>query len=429
MLCQFPSHVSLRTISRRVLIYSFYFLTGAAALCYLVLELYIFQHTYSARVVSENSIINEGNVTSQFISTKRTQDLINETQTVLTVKDLKRMQNFSDDKSNSVEITRNSSISGDTLDHQQTQPLNGSLRPLTCDGCFHTDFPVLLENSAVCKTGNQTIDLIMLVFTTHDKEKRRQAIRDTWASVTKNNTANVRHVFLLGRSSVEHFMHSVEKEHVLYGDIVMHDFADSFRNLTLKTMSGLRWAVKHCGHARFFLKTDDDMWVNVPALLNIVNEEQANLNTALGGVCRITGPEPNRSNKSRYFTPYNAYPQPTYPGFCSGTGYVSSLNLARHVISVSPDVPFFHLEDVYLSLCIQRLGKPFRLKRLKGFVQVKSDKCRLKSNSTTTAHRVYPPRLRKIWAASCNESHEHTTLIRQGAAIQTTVTVETQKGP
>nr|KAG5705852.1 hypothetical protein BaRGS_030742 [Batillaria attramentaria] len=230
-------------------------------------------------------------------------------------------------------------------------------------------------------------------------------------------------------SSVEHFMHSVEKEHVLYGDIVMHDFADSFRNLTLKTMSGLRWAVKHCGHARFFLKTDDDMWVNVPALLNIVNEEQANLNTALGGVCRITGPEPNRSNKSRYFTPYNAYPQPTYPGFCSGTGYVSSLNLARHVISVSPDVPFFHLEDVYLSLCIQRLGKPFRLKRLKGFVQVKSDKCRLKSNSTTTAHRVYPPRLRKIWAASCNESHEHTTLIRQGAAIQTTVTVETQKGP
>ncbi|KAK7495885.1 hypothetical protein BaRGS_00012875, partial [Batillaria attramentaria] len=156
----------------------------------------------------------------------------------------------------------------------------------------------------------------------------------------------------------------------------------------------------------FFLKTDDDMWVNVPALLNTVNKEQATLQTALGGSCRVTGTKPHRNVKSKWYASYNAYPQPTYPGFCSGTGYVSSLNLARHVISVSPDVPFFHLEDVYVSLCIQRLGKPFRLRPLRGFMYRGSFlACRLKSTYTITMHQVSPQRLRDTWTASCTRVH------------------------
>ena len=42
----------------------------------------------------------------------------------------------------------------------------------------------------------------MVIFTTHRATDKRQAIRDTWASVTRNNTAHVRHVFLLGRAKV-----------------------------------------------------------------------------------------------------------------------------------------------------------------------------------------------------------------------------------
>nr|KAG5705853.1 hypothetical protein BaRGS_030743 [Batillaria attramentaria] len=140
----------------------------------------------------------------------------------------------------------------------------------------------------------------------------------------------------------------------MYGDIVMHDFVDSYSNLTLKTMSGLRWAVRICGHARFFLKADDDMWINIPSLLNTLNREEAALQTAVGGSCSQSA-RPIRNRNSKWFASVKAYPQSTYPGFCSGTAYVSSLNVARHVISVSPNVPFFYLEDVYLALCIQSL--------------------------------------------------------------------------
>ena len=78
------------------------------------------------------------------------------------------------------------------------QPTN---RPMLCQGCFFSDFPSLLENPDVCSQateGTAKPELIMMITSSLDGFERRQAIRDTWASVSKNNTAHVRHVFLLG---------------------------------------------------------------------------------------------------------------------------------------------------------------------------------------------------------------------------------------
>lgn len=60
----------------------------------------------------------------------------------------------------------------------------------------------------------------------------------------------MRHVFLLGRSRLEQDMVAVQKEQMTYGDIIMHDYLDAYANLTLKTLSALRWTVVHCATAR-----------------------------------------------------------------------------------------------------------------------------------------------------------------------------------
>ena len=142
------------------------------------------------------------------------------------------------------------------------------------------------------------------------------------------------------------------------------------------------------------------MWINVPSLLDTVNREEATLRTAVGGSCRQTA-KPIRDRRSKWFVSNTAYPQTSYPGFCSGTSYVTSLNVARHITSVSPDVPFFYLEDVYVSLCIHRLGPPFRLYPLKGFLHGGSSLCDLRSQRTVTVHKVRPQQLRSIWKAKC----------------------------
>ena len=87
----------------------------------------------------------------------------------------------------------------------EAQTENGTRRA-SCRGCFPIDFPPLIENCGVCNTGgggrSHHVDVVMMIFTTHRATDKRQAIRDTWASVTRNNTAHVRHVFLLGRAKV-----------------------------------------------------------------------------------------------------------------------------------------------------------------------------------------------------------------------------------
>ncbi|PVD23182.1 hypothetical protein C0Q70_16445 [Pomacea canaliculata] len=153
----------------------------------------------------------------------------------------------------------------------------------------------------------------MLVLTTHSAVERRQAIRQTWASFTQNNTAaKLRHVFLLGRSRDARHMRSVQEEQAKYGDIVMHDYIDSYGNLTLKTLSGFHWLLKNCPNIRFFLKVDDDVWMNVPTLLNLLQTKDTELQTAIGGTC-FHKIEPIRNNASKWYASFESYPHPHYP--------------------------------------------------------------------------------------------------------------------
>lgn len=99
----------------------------------------------------------------------------------------------------------------DQTTNNESQTLSNVTRPLVCKKCFSTEFSPLMSNVDVCKTRSNVTDIkiVMLVITTHRATDRRQAIRQTWASVTENNTANVRHVFVLGRSKVESAMITV----------------------------------------------------------------------------------------------------------------------------------------------------------------------------------------------------------------------------
>ncbi|NWS79246.1 B3GT4 galactosyltransferase, partial [Crotophaga sulcirostris] len=59
---------------------------------------------------------------------------------------------------------------------------------------------------------------------------------------------------------------ALRAEALRHGDVLQGAFPDAYANLTLKTLLLLRWAASRCGAARFVLKADDDVFVNVPAL-------------------------------------------------------------------------------------------------------------------------------------------------------------------
>ena len=124
-------------------------------------------------------------------------------------------------------------------------------RPTNCSGCFHSEFPTLVDQPDLCKViGNNTVDLVFLVLTAIQHTSQRNAIRSTWASVTKNNTGSFRHVFMVGATPDAKRMRALEEEGRHFRDVVVSGFHDSYKNLTLKTISSLRWLTTRCHHAR-----------------------------------------------------------------------------------------------------------------------------------------------------------------------------------
>ena len=270
----------------------------------------------------------------------------------------------------------------------------------TCNKCFEHDFEYILNNPGICKlyNGLREIELLILIFTMHNNIIQRNALRDTWLTHSKNNSANIRYVFLLGKTQNSKPEKSLIKESEQFGDIIQENFVDVYRNLTFKTIMGFKWAGNNCRCAKAVLKTDDDMYVNVPKFLDIIRKYSTLLQTNVFGSCHQVA-FPIRNENSKWFASVPSYPGKFYAGFCSGTGYLTSMNVTRKVFEISSNVPFFHLEDVYVALCIKKLG--YRLKRFQGFNsdRPKSDTCLYNGKTLVTAHYMTPKLIRQIWNA------------------------------
>ncbi|KAH3846115.1 beta-1,3-galactosyltransferase 1-like [Dreissena polymorpha] len=280
---------------------------------------------------------------------------------------------------------------------------NSTERHSECNNCFKHDFEYVIQNDHICDTldMHEHIYLLIFVTTVHTNVLNRQTIRRTWLSYTNNNTANARHVFLLGKTAEDSLQESVMRENEIYHDIVQETFIDSYNNLTYKTIMGFKWASTKCSYVKFVMKTDDDMWVNVPSIIKLLSgTDLANyLQTGLTGLCHQKA-SPIRDKHSKWYASYSSYPEDFYPGFCSGTGYMTSIKVVSDIYHVSPQVPFFHLEDIYVALCARRLG--YSLKKTLGFYAGPSNLCDYKKDNVLTVHQVTPSKLIEIWKQICN---------------------------
>ena len=281
---------------------------------------------------------------------------------------------------------------GNSLQLQQT-------RPSECNGCFEHNFRYILNEAEVCNgmNGKDPTSVIIVITSSPENQKERQLIRRTWGAYSKNNTApNLRRVFLLG--SHRTLDQDIKAESRVHRDIIQEDFMDSYDNLTLKTVMGLKWVTSHCKRARFLLKTDDDMMINVPNLLRTLRVE--NLTGTIAGDC-LAAAKPSRNPSSKWRVSYELYPYNTYPGFCSGTGYVLPTSVAADLYKSSKNIPFFPLEDIYLAFNIARRG--YRYKNLHEFHRQRTfNNPFYMCNCVVTAHEFsYSERL-QIWRETSN---------------------------
>jgi len=205
-----------------------------------------------------------------------------------------------------------------------------------------------ITNSDVCDDIHENVLVTILVISAPDHFKQREAIRNSWGK-TKDNKEVV-FSFLVGLSDNTTLDKDVADESAKNGDVIVNNIDDSYQNLSLKTISAFVWFKQFCSKSQFLLKVDDDMFVQIDRLLELIRELLAKSEPPrliLGNISR--GWKPVRNPQSKYLITEAQYPGENYPDFATGPSYLVSNSAVIEIIPVAMEEKYIHLEDVFLT--------------------------------------------------------------------------------
>ncbi|KAK3604049.1 hypothetical protein CHS0354_004733, partial [Potamilus streckersoni] len=217
---------------------------------------------------------------------------------------------------------------------------NYSFYPLTINSSY------IINNPNICKDVTNLTFLIM-VHTAVPHFYQRQALRETWANPRLLKSHSSRILFLVGRIKNETVQRSLEAESKQFQDIVQGDFIDDYHNLTHKGVLGYRWITEYCQNAKFILKIDDDVFVNIFRVIDTL------LPQFKDGERKIAGRLHEyvymyRSGKFAvdpdYFPGLNYFPLP----YCPGPFVLMPRVIVPEMFEASKTAPFIWIDDVYL---------------------------------------------------------------------------------
>ena len=210
---------------------------------------------------------------------------------------------------------------------------------------------------------------VVLVHSHPSNVEKRAAIRGTWGvgvrtgvwadgrrvtAAVADGATKMYLVFVVGRSTTLADDEQSSWESEQYEDIVRGDFVDAYENLTLKSLLGLKLMAEQCPSARYVIKTDDDVIVNLPHLVDVLERRRL-----AGGMRRaIMGPHNGNSwvyGEGKWKVDVALFPFKRFPPYESGAAYVITNDLSRELFETAEYVPHINIDDVYVTGVLGRV--------------------------------------------------------------------------
>ncbi len=155
---------------------------------------------------------------------------------------------------------------------------------------------LLVKQAEICSN-----DTGRVIFVTSRSESysRRMEIRESWASFF-DTILNIKTVFIVGLEckSKENSTENLLEEAKNFKDLVVYDFCESYRNLTLKTGLSFYWVAEYCRSASFVIKADDDTVVLPGGVKEVLKKYDQTKNEIFGNI--FAKPWPIRDKNSKW---------------------------------------------------------------------------------------------------------------------------------
>jgi len=284
-----------------------------------------------------------------------------------TTRDDARVNGSSENTGNSDHVTRTGITVAQT---NKTRPVNPH------------DFKYVINPTTLCYRKNLTY--IIYIHSAPLNFKKRQAIRQTWGSSHIHKQYRLKIVFIMGVVGNSSTMQKVGAESARYADIVMEDFEDSYRNLTYKAIAGLRWVSTYCTDVTYVIKSDDDIFIDMHALMaEMQSQKVREYGTTRLIMCnQWLRMKVIRDKNSKWYIAKSEFHEDYFPPYCSGSVFIMSLDVVCAMYEESFNTEFFWVDDYYITgilaqkinLQHRRLNDNYMLNAKVAFQKFQSDK-------------------------------------------------------
>ncbi len=208
-------------------------------------------------------------------------------------------------------------------------------------------FKVLIGDTNMC--AGKDVFLVIYVHTAPQNHQRRALVRETWGATDQYAPDIVKIFFMMGLAMNSTDQKQVEKESKEHSDIVQEDFVDAYHNISYKAVGAFNWVSRHCSHAKFVLKSDDDVFVNTFGLLKHFHDLDRTHTNTTGLLMCLTWHKMHVLREGKWNISSDVLPNEYYPPYCSGMGYIMTPDVAKALYQTSFHVPFFWVDDVYIT--------------------------------------------------------------------------------
>ena len=197
----------------------------------------------------------------------------------------------------------------------------------------------------------ESLLLYIIIISAPHNTIHREAIRETWGEqVSKYNS--IKYAFAIGNKNVSHSdMGLVYNEKEKYGDIwILDGVEEVYSCLSRKVLKALTWGDKYTD-ARYYMKTDDDSYVVVDRLYQLLTvSDRPTERMYLGHLYHLAKPK-----KEGKWPEFGWFLCKHYFDYASGAGYILTRDIVRYLSHNSDRLMHYNNEDASLASWIAPL--------------------------------------------------------------------------